>query len=69
MNKPLSMIIKETKMALAKTCNDSNLSPVILDMILRDIYNEIHILSEKQFAEEENIYMKSLEVDKEEQTS
>lgn len=57
MNKPISMIIKETKTKLAKVCNESGLSPVILDLIMYGIYTEIHSLSEKQALEEESIYI------------
>ena len=56
MNKPLTMIVKETKFNLAKVCNESNLPPVILDLIVQGLYSEIHTLSEKQALEEEKIY-------------
>lgn len=61
MNKPLSMNIKETKVKLAAVCNESGLSPVILDSILQGIYTEVHYLAEKQTSEEEAAYAKSLE--------
>jgi hypothetical protein len=60
MNKPLTMIIKETKTKLANVCNESGLPPVILDMIVHDIYSEIHSISERQAAEEEKVYIESL---------
>lgn len=58
MNKPLTMVVKETKAKLAKVCNESGLSPVILDLIMQGIYSEIHSLAEKQTLEEEASYMK-----------
>lgn len=58
MNKPLTMVIKETKNKLANICNESGLSPVILDLIMQGIYSEIHSLAEKQAAEEEMAYIK-----------
>lgn len=58
MNKPLTMVVKETKMKLAKVCNESGLSPVILDLIVQGIYSEIHSLAEKQTLEEEASYMR-----------
>ena len=61
MNKPISMIIKETKAELANVCNKSGLSPVFLDLILQGIYSEVHTLAEKQESEEEKDYMKKLE--------
>lgn len=61
MNKPISMIIKETRTELANVCNKSGLSPIILDLILQGIYSEVHTLAEKQESEEEKDYMKKLE--------
>lgn len=61
MNKPISMIIKETRTELANVCNKSGLSPIILDLILQGIYSEVHTLAEKQENEEEKDYMKKLE--------
>ena len=56
-NKPISMIIKETKAKIANVCNESNLSLVILDLIMSELYSEVHSLAEKQTAEEERVYM------------
>lgn len=61
MNKPLTMVIKETKTKLANICNESGLSPILLDLIVQGIYSEIHSLAERQTMEEENSYMKMLE--------
>lgn len=60
MNKPLTMIIKETKVRLANICNESGLSPAILDLILQGIYSEVHLLAERQAAEEEMAYVNML---------
>lgn len=64
MNKPLNMIIKETKQKLANVCNESGLPPFILDLIMQGIYSEIHLLAEKQTWEEEQSYMRELEESK-----
>lgn len=60
MKKPISMIIKETKTKLASVCNESGLSPTILDLIVQGIYSEVHSLAEKQAKEEESIYLQTL---------
>ena len=60
MNKPLSMIIKETKTKLANVCNESGLSPIVLDLIVQNIYYEIHHLAEKQNIDEESAYLQML---------
>lgn len=69
MNKPLTMIVKETQTKLAKICNESGLPPVILDLIIQGVYSEVHSIAEKQTFEEEKAYMESLKenerVDKE----
>jgi len=61
MNKPLTMVIKETKNKLANICNESGLSPIVLDLIMQGIYSEIHSLAERQTTEEEAAYVKMLE--------
>ena len=61
MNKPFTMIIKETKTKLADVCNESGLSPIHLDLIMQGLYNEIHSLAERQALEEEAAYMKMIE--------
>ena len=61
MNKPLSMVIKDTKIKLANICNESSLSPIILELIVKDIYSEIRHLAEMQALEEKFAYTKSLE--------
>lgn len=60
MNKPLTMVVKETKSAFAKVCNESGLSPVVLDLIMQGFYSEIHTLAERQAAEEERIYVETI---------
>lgn len=69
MNKPLTMIVKETQTKLAKICNESGLPPVILDLIIQGVYSEVHSIAEKQTLEEEKSYIESLKeikkVDKE----
>ena len=60
MNKPLTMIIKETKTKLANACNESGLPPIILDLIMQGLYSEIHNLAEKQSSEEESAYMAAI---------
>jgi len=63
-NKPISMIVKETKTKIANACNESKLSPVILDLIMSELYSEVHSLAEKQAIEEEKAYMAAIQSDK-----
>lgn len=56
MNKPITMVIKETKKKLINDCNESGLSPAILDLIMQAIYADVHSLAERQALEEEMAY-------------
>ena len=38
MNKPISMIINETRISLANVCNESKLPPCVLEYIIKDLY-------------------------------
>ena len=58
MNKPLTMVVKETKNKIVNICNESGLPPIILDLIVKGIYSEIHSLAEKQTLEDEKAYIK-----------
>ena len=58
MNKPITMVIKETKTKIVNICNESGLSPIILDLIMQGLYSEIHSLAERQSLEEEMTYAK-----------
>lgn len=60
MNKPITMVIKETKNKLASVCNESGLSPAVLDLIMQGLYSEIHSLAERQAMEEEVAYTRML---------
>lgn len=59
MNKPIAMVIKETKTKIVNICNESGLSPIILDLIMQGIYSEIHSLAQRQTIEEEMAYVKA----------
>lgn len=61
MNKPLSMVINDTKKKLVDTCNESQLPISILDLIVQDIYTEIHSLAERQALEDERSYKEKSE--------
>lgn len=65
MDKPLSLRIEETKQSLVNVINTSQLHPYILDSILKDLYNEIHILCMNQSKQEIEAY--NAEMSKKEQ--
>lgn len=66
MNKPLTMIIKETKARLTEACNialQSGMSFAMLDLVMQEIYLEVHSIAEKQALQEELAYMMTIEKD------
>lgn len=60
MEKPISMIINETKMNLAKVCNDSQLPVYILEPMLKDLFEEARMLNEKQLQQDKMLYQQNL---------
>jgi len=66
MDKPLSLRIEETKQTFINAINNSQLHPYILDSIVKDIYNEIHILYVNQSKQEIEAY--NAELAKQKQT-
>lgn len=61
MEKPLSMMIEETKHKLAQICNESGLHICVLDLVMDGLRSEIHHLAERQTLNEKELYLKSLE--------
>lgn len=65
MEKPLSLIIEEFKTSVENAIKDSQLSPVILEMIFKDMYRNVSELS-RQYQQRDLIqYNKSLEQESE----
>lgn len=60
MDKPITLQIAETKQAIIDAINDSKLHPFILHTILKDIYNEMHLLYLNQTEQDKKEYAKSL---------
>lgn len=60
MNKPISMVINETRLSLANVLNTSNLPSCILEMIVKDLYDEARHISSVQLKQDEENYTKAL---------
>lgn len=58
MEKPISMVIEETKQSLAETINNCKLHPVIIEMLLKDIYFEVCQLNAVNSTKEKEQYLK-----------
>ena len=59
--KPISMMIQETKQSLAEVINKSNLHPSIIELIVKDMYVEICQLNIANTAREKEQYLKESE--------
>lgn len=56
MEKPISLIIRESKQNIVDCINSQNLNIEILDMIMKDLYSEIHELAEQQYQKDRAEY-------------
>ena len=54
--KPISLLIEETKQSLLYICNESNLHPSILELIVKDLYNEVVQVKNLQVKKEKEIF-------------
>ena len=59
MQKPISMVINETRISLADICNQSGLPACILEPIVKDLYDEIKRVSSIQLRQDNELYTKS----------
>lgn len=60
MNKPLSIIIQDAKDSIANAINETQLSPVLCEPILKDLYIEVQRLAREQIMQEKEQYEKAL---------
>ena len=68
MNKPISMIVDETNEKIVRACNESGLPMCVLELIIKNIHNEIINLAEKGLIEDKAMYEQSLSMVKSELT-
>ena len=54
--KPVSVVINEFKMNLAKCVSDASLPPYIIEPILKDMYEEVRTLSYQQYLQDQKEY-------------
>lgn len=60
MNKPADLIVEETRENLSKVINESGLPPFLIEPIIRDIYNQISFLKQKELENSKKEYEESL---------
>lgn len=65
MDKPLSVLIRETKTNISNVVNESNLPPDILVPIIKDLYMRLCDIAEERYEIELEQYKKSLQMPEE----
>ena len=65
MNKPANLIIEETKEKIVKVINESGLPPFLLEPILKNLYDQISILKQRELEKSKQEYENSLNQEKE----
>lgn len=65
MDKPLSVLIRETKTNISNAVNESNLPPDILVPIIKDLYMRLCDIAEERYEIELEQYKKSLQMPEE----
>lgn len=61
MEKPIELVIRETRESIVKILNDSKLPSFIVKPIMKDLYMEITNLEESQYQAAKRKYEDSLE--------
>lgn len=65
MDKPLSVLIRETRTNISNVVNESNLPPDILVPIVKDLYMRLCDIAEERYEIELEQYKKSLQMPEE----
>lgn len=60
MNKPADLIVEETKEKITKTINESGLPPFLIEPILKELYNQVSFLKQKELEKSKKNYEESL---------
>ena len=54
MSKSINKTVQEFKDSVAQTINTSGLPAVVIELLLKDIYNEVHAIYLNELAQEEH---------------
>lgn len=66
MNKPVTLVIEETKTKLAEIINTSGLPPFVIEPMLNTFLQEAHIASKRQYEIDKLQYEQAIAKEKEE---
>lgn len=67
--KPISLIVKETKEEIVKLINNTQLHPTLFGMILKEVYAEFQEYEQKYSEQEQIQYYNELKAAEEEKAS
>lgn len=56
MEKPISMILSESKQTIINAVTSTNLHPALLELIIKDIYNEVRERANYQYEFDKKEY-------------
>lgn len=59
-NKPLSLIMEESKRIIIDAINQANLHPTLLELVIKDIYNEVQYNAQAFAERERNEYEQAI---------
>lgn len=59
-NKPLSLIMEESKRIIIDAINQANLHPTLLELVIKDIYNEVQYNAQTFAERERNEYEQAI---------
>lgn len=54
--KPISLILEESKRVIIDAVNSTNLHPTLLELIIKDVYNEVRERANYQYEFDKNEY-------------
>jgi len=63
MEKTFTMIMHETKIALATTCNESRLPACVLEPMVKELYEELHNIAQNQLQQDTMAYQQAQEAE------
>ena len=63
MNKPVNLILEETKEKLSKTINESGLPAFLIELLIKDIHNQVVFLAQKELDKTKKDYEASLKAE------
>ena len=66
MNKPVNLVLEETKQKLSQNINESGLPAFLVELLLKDIYSQVNFLAQRDLEKSKKEYEASLEKEKKE---